>query len=92
MAGADRSTIEPGKMGGQPCIRGHRLTVEHLLTLVGAGHWSRSGPISRSSSPVISSKRPPTRPSLCGSTTCRCPARHEVPAELRTSPTGSARI
>jgi uncharacterized protein (DUF433 family) len=35
----DRITIEPGKMGGQPCIRGHRLTVEHLLTLVGAG-WT----------------------------------------------------
>ena len=35
----DRITIEPGKMGGQPCIRGHRFTVEHLLGLVGAG-WS----------------------------------------------------
>jgi uncharacterized protein (DUF433 family) len=23
--------------GGQPCIRGHRFTVEHLLNLVGAG-------------------------------------------------------
>ena len=33
----DRITIEPGKMGGQPCIRGHRFTVEHLLSLVGAG-------------------------------------------------------
>ncbi|MGO9292590.1 MAG: DUF433 domain-containing protein, partial [Streptosporangiaceae bacterium] len=32
----DRITIEPGKMGGQPCIRGHRFTVEHLLNLVGA--------------------------------------------------------
>ena len=35
----NRITIEPGKMGGQPCIRGHRFTVEHLLNLVGAG-WS----------------------------------------------------
>jgi uncharacterized protein (DUF433 family) len=35
----DRITIEPGKMGGQPCIRGHRFTVEHLLNLVGAG-WT----------------------------------------------------
>jgi uncharacterized protein (DUF433 family) len=35
----DRISIEPGKMGGQPCIRGHRFTVEHLLGLVGAG-WS----------------------------------------------------
>ena len=37
--GHDRITIEPGKMGGQPCIRGHRFTVEHLLRLVGAG-WT----------------------------------------------------
>ena len=35
----DRVTMEPGKMGGQPCIRGHRFTVEHLLGLVGAG-WT----------------------------------------------------
>jgi hypothetical protein len=26
-------------MGGQPCIRGHRFTVEHLPSLVGAG-WA----------------------------------------------------
>jgi uncharacterized protein (DUF433 family) len=35
----DRITVEPGKTGGQPCIRGHRFTVEHLLNLVGAG-WT----------------------------------------------------
>ncbi|MGH3950372.1 MAG: DUF433 domain-containing protein [Pseudonocardiaceae bacterium] len=35
----DRITIEPGQMGGQPCIRGHRFTVEHLLHLIGAG-WT----------------------------------------------------
>ena len=34
---AGRITIEPGKMGGQPCIRGHRFTVEHLRNLIGAG-------------------------------------------------------
>jgi uncharacterized protein (DUF433 family) len=39
MEGLDRITIEPGKIGGQPCIRGHRFTVEHLLSLVGAG-WT----------------------------------------------------
>lgn len=39
MTELDRITIEPGKMGGQPCIRGHRFTVEHLLSLVGAG-WT----------------------------------------------------
>lgn len=35
----DRITTGPGKMGGRPCIRGHRFTVEHLLNLVGAG-WT----------------------------------------------------
>lgn len=39
MGDLDRITIEPGKMGGRPCVRGHRFTVEHLLRLVGAG-WS----------------------------------------------------
>jgi uncharacterized protein (DUF433 family) len=33
----DRITVEPGKMHGQPCIRGHRFTVAHLVRLVGAG-------------------------------------------------------
>ena len=27
----DRITIEPGKMNGQPCIRGMRLTVRRVL-------------------------------------------------------------
>ncbi len=27
----DRITIDPAKMGGQPCIRGMRLTVRRLL-------------------------------------------------------------
>ena len=27
----DRITIEPGKMNGQPCIRGLRLTVRRVL-------------------------------------------------------------
>jgi len=39
MEGFDRITIEPSKTGGQPCIRGHRFTVEHLLTLVRA-RWT----------------------------------------------------
>lgn len=30
----DRITIEPGKMNGQPCIRGMRLTVRRVLELV----------------------------------------------------------
>ncbi len=28
----DRITIEPGKMNGQPCIRGYRLTVRRVLS------------------------------------------------------------
>jgi uncharacterized protein (DUF433 family) len=35
----DRVTAEPGKMGGRPCIRGRRFTVEQLADLVEAG-WS----------------------------------------------------
>jgi uncharacterized protein (DUF433 family) len=30
-AAFDRITIEPGKMNGQPCIRGLRLTVRRVL-------------------------------------------------------------
>ena len=32
-----RITVEPGKCSGKPCIRGHRLTVEHLLALMAEG-------------------------------------------------------
>jgi uncharacterized protein (DUF433 family) len=31
----DRITIEPGKMSGQPCIRGLRLTVRRVLEAIG---------------------------------------------------------
>lgn len=30
----DRITIEPGKMGGQPCVRGLRITVRRVLDLL----------------------------------------------------------
>ena len=30
----DRITIEPGKMGGQPCIRGLRITVRRVLEIL----------------------------------------------------------
>ena len=30
----DRITIEPGKMGGRPCIRGMRLTVRRVLEVL----------------------------------------------------------
>lgn len=35
MDGFSRSTIEPGKMSGQLCVRNHRFTMQHLLTLAG---------------------------------------------------------
>ena len=33
----DRITVEPGKCGGRPCIRGYRLRVTDLLELIAAG-------------------------------------------------------
>lgn len=30
----DRITLEPGKLNGQPCIRGMRLTVKRVLALI----------------------------------------------------------
>lgn len=33
----NRITIEPGKCGGQPCIRGKRIRVTDILELLGAG-------------------------------------------------------
>lgn len=31
MSGFDRITIEPGKLNGQPCIRGMRITVRRVI-------------------------------------------------------------
>lgn len=33
----DRITIEPGKCGGRPCIRGMRIRVVDVLELLAAG-------------------------------------------------------
>jgi uncharacterized protein (DUF433 family) len=33
----DRITIEPGKRGGKPCIRGMRITVYDVLEYLAAG-------------------------------------------------------
>jgi len=33
----DRITIEPGKCGGRPCIRGLRIRVKDVLGLLAAG-------------------------------------------------------
>ncbi len=30
----DRITIEPGKMGGKPCIRGLRISVQNVLDIL----------------------------------------------------------
>ena len=36
----DRITVEPGKCGGKPCIRGMRITVRRVLELL-ASHPER---------------------------------------------------
>ena len=33
----NRITVEPGKMGGKPCIRGHRFTVYDLMSYLASG-------------------------------------------------------
>lgn len=33
----DRITVEPGKCGGRPCIRGYRLRVSDVLDLIASG-------------------------------------------------------
>jgi uncharacterized protein (DUF433 family) len=35
--GFDRLTVEPRKLGGQPCIRGYRFSAHQLLELLAAG-------------------------------------------------------
>lgn len=33
----ERITLEPDKCGGRPCIRGYRIRVSDILSLLGAG-------------------------------------------------------
>jgi len=33
----ERITVEPGKCGGRPCIRGYRLRVSDVLGLIASG-------------------------------------------------------
>jgi len=33
----ERITVEPGKCGGRPCLRGYRLRVSDVLALIAAG-------------------------------------------------------
>lgn len=33
----ERITVEPGKCGGRPCIRGYRFRVSDLLELIASG-------------------------------------------------------
>lgn len=35
--GFPRLTVEPDKLGGQPCIRGYRFSVEQLLDMLAEG-------------------------------------------------------
>ena len=37
MSHKDRITIEPGKCGGKPCIRGMRITVYDVLSYLASG-------------------------------------------------------
>jgi uncharacterized protein (DUF433 family) len=37
MSYRDRITLEPGKRGGRPCIRGLRITVQDVLTWLAEG-------------------------------------------------------
>lgn len=37
MSYRERITIEPGKRGGRPCIRGMRITVSDVLSYLAAG-------------------------------------------------------
>ena len=37
MSKLDRITLEPGKRGGKPCIRGLRITVYDILEYLAAG-------------------------------------------------------
>lgn len=37
MSHRDRITIEPGKRGGKPCIRGQRITVGDILEYLAGG-------------------------------------------------------
>jgi uncharacterized protein (DUF433 family) len=37
MATKTRITVEPGKMGGKPCIRGLRFTVSDLMSYLASG-------------------------------------------------------
>jgi len=37
MSDLDRITIEPGKRGGRPCVRGLRITVYDVLSWLAAG-------------------------------------------------------
>ncbi len=37
MNASERITLEPGKRGGKPCIRGLRITVDDVLSYLAAG-------------------------------------------------------
>ena len=38
LSGLDRLTVEKGKLGGQPCIRGYRLSAHMVLEMLSGGY------------------------------------------------------
>ncbi len=58
----DRITVEDGKMGGQPCIRGYRFTVQRC---------SASSPPTPTTTPVCELSLPRRRRSRPGARVCR---------------------
>jgi uncharacterized protein (DUF433 family) len=62
----DRITFEPGKMGGRACIRGMRVTVGLVVSLVAEGlAWDEILADYPTSNAKISSKRCPTPLGWC---------------------------
>ena len=58
----DIITIEPGKMGGKPCIRGLRITVYDVLDYLASGMTEAE---ILADFPRSAGERPPCRSRLC---------------------------
>ncbi|MGA9623266.1 MAG: DUF433 domain-containing protein [Bryobacteraceae bacterium] len=53
--------IEPGKMGGQPCIRGMRITVRRVRAWYDCGRAISGSPLREWCTPACGPAGPPTR-------------------------------
>ena len=51
MTGSSRITIDPNICGGRPCIRGLRVRVTDILSMLAAGARSLYGVIGKGSTP-----------------------------------------